>query len=119
MSDGSQRGAIEADTALAVGSTFKLAALATLRSDVDKKKRSWKDVVELRPEAKSLPSGVLQDWPDHAPLTLYTLAALMISQSDNTATDALIGLLGREKVEAFASRNKPYLTTREMFVLKG
>ncbi len=49
---------------------------------------------------------------------LYALAALMISRSDNTATDALIGLLGRDAIEPFASRNKPYLTTRDAFVLK-
>lgn len=42
----------------------------------------------------------------------------MISISDNTATDALIHLLGRERVEAHAPGNRPFLTTREAFVLK-
>jgi beta-lactamase class A len=116
--DGADLGAIEPDLPLAVGSTFKLAALTALRRDIDKKKRSWTDLVTLRHEFKSLPSGILQEWPDGAPLTLYALAALMISRSDNTATDAIIGLLGRDAIEPFASRNKPYLTTREAFVLK-
>jgi beta-lactamase class A len=119
LTDGHDQGAIEPETPLAVGSTFKLATLTELRAEIDKKKRSWSDVVQLRHDAKSLPSGVLQEWPDQAPLTLYTLAAMMISRSDNTATDMLIGVLGRNTIEPFASRNKPYLTTRDMFVLKA
>ena len=47
----------------------------------------------------SLPSGILQDWPVGTPLTLQTLASLMISESDNTATDALLATVGREAVE--------------------
>jgi hypothetical protein len=51
----------------------------------------------------------------------------MISVSDNGATDTLIHLLGREKVEArmkdtghsAPSRNIPFLTTVEAFALKG
>lgn len=43
----------------------------------------------------------------------------MISQSDNTATDVLIRLVGRESVEAIAPGNRPFLTTREAFVLKA
>jgi Beta-lactamase enzyme family len=108
-----------ADQPLAVGSTFKLAILAALRQQVEQGKRSWRDVVELRPEDKSLPSGILQTWFDGALLTVQTLATLMISQSDNTATDALIHLVGREQVEAFAPRNRPLLTTREFFALKN
>ena len=43
----------------------------------------------------------------------------MISISDNTATDNLIGLVGREKVEGLANeRNIPFLKTTELFKLK-
>ncbi|MDI3284259.1 serine hydrolase [Polyangium sp. 15x6] len=51
-------------------------------------------------------------------LTVHTLAALMIAQSDNTATDALIHLLGRAAIERHAPGNTPLLTTREFFVLE-
>lgn len=47
---------------------------------------------------KSLPGGILQNWPKGAPLTLHTLAGLMISQSDNTAADTLLEILGRDVV---------------------
>ncbi len=118
-SDGAERGSVEPALVLGVGSAFKLSILAALRAEIDGKKRAWKDVVELQPERRSLPSGFLQTWPDHAPMTVYSLAGLMISISDNTATDALLALVGREKVEAFAPRNKPFLATREMFQLKA
>jgi beta-lactamase class A len=108
-----------ADQPLAIGSAFKLAVLAALQEQIAKKERTWADVVELRPEDKSLPSGILQTWFDGALLTVQSLATLMISQSDNTATDTLIHLVGREAIEAFSPRNKPFLTTREAFALKN
>jgi beta-lactamase class A len=42
----------------------------------------------------------------------------MISISDNTATDALIRIVGRESIESLADRNRPFLTTQEFFTLK-
>jgi beta-lactamase class A len=111
---------------LAVGSAFKLLVLAALVEDVQAGRRAWSDVVPLRKELASLPSGLLHSWPDGAPVTLHTLATLMISRSDNTATDHLIDLLGRARVEAVQKpvgvqapeRNQPFLTTAETFKLK-
>jgi len=100
-----------------VGSAFKLLVLAALREEVEAGRRAWDEVVRLEEAWKSLPSGLLQGWPEGSPLTLHTLAALMISLSDNTATDALIALLGRERLEALSPRNRPFLTTREAFGL--
>ncbi|HEY0080182.1 MAG TPA: serine hydrolase [Pyrinomonadaceae bacterium] len=116
-----------AERPLAVGSAFKLYVLAELLRSVNKGERRWTDVVALRPEAVSLPSGILHRWPVGSALTLQTLAALMISQSDNTATDQLLLHLGREQVEraqALAGHSKPelnmpFLSTLEMFRLKG
>ena len=119
VKDGAVLASVEPDAPLAVGSAFKLAVLAALKEEIDAGRRSWSDVVPLTDEAKSLPSGVLHTWPTGSPLTLHTLAAQMISVSDNTATDALIRLLGRERVEAYAGRNRPFLTTRDAFVLKN
>lgn len=112
-------------TALAIGSAFKLYVLAELARSIESGRRKWDEVVPLA--ARSLPSGILQDWPRDAPLTLHSLAALMISRSDNTATDRLIEVLGREQVEAVQAltghaepaRNMPFLTTSELFLLKG
>ncbi|OUL33590.1 serine hydrolase [Nostoc sp. T09] len=115
----SERAALNANTPLAVGSAFKLAVLQTLKSQIATGKRSWRDVVELQPGWKSLPSGILQTWPDRSLLTLQTLSALMISQSDNTATDSLINIIGRQAIESITLRNRPLLTTHEFFILKS
>lgn len=115
----SQLAALNANQSLAVGSTFKLAVLAALRQQIESGQRRWSDVVELQSAWKSLPSGMLQTWPDGSFLTLQTLATLMISISDNTATDALIHVVGKESIEALTERNRPFLTTREVFTLKA
>lgn len=115
----SERAAVNATTPLAVGSAFKLAVLDVLNSQIESGQHSWDELVKLQPEWKSLPSGILQNWPDGSVLTVQTLAALMISQSDNTATDHLIHLVGREAIEAITPRNRPFLTTREAFILKS
>ena len=117
--------AINSDQQFAIGSTFKLYVLSALSRSIENGERSWSDVLTL--DRKSFPSGRLQNWPDGAPLTLQTLATLMISISDNTATDLLMRELGREKVEAEVlaighsdiGRTLPFLTTFEMFALKG
>lgn len=103
---------------LAVGSAFKLGILKALKDDIDTGRRKWDDVVRLAASHKSLPTGMLQGWPDGSPLTLHTLAALMVSISDNTATDTLLDVVGRDRVEA-ALGIAPVLTTRELFILKA
>lgn len=118
---------LNADTSLALGSAFKLFVLAEVERAVADGALRWDSVLILQPEWRSLPSGILQNWPDGAPITIHTLASLMISLSDNTATDALIHILDRDRVEsaverlapASADRNRPFLTTREVFQLKS
>lgn len=113
------------DAALAIGSTFKLIILGELSRQVRDGQMRWDQVVEI--ERRSLPSGILQDWPIGSPVTVHTLAALMISRSDNTATDALLRLAGRDNVERMmttmgirsAALNRPFLTTMEAFQLKA
>ena len=113
------------DGQFAIGSTFKLYVLSALAHSIAAGERNWDDVVTLT--QRSYPSGQLQDWPQGAPITLHSLATLMISNSDNTATDQLIVELGRDAVEAevIAAGHAnpddtfPFLTTREMFMLKS
>jgi beta-lactamase class A len=110
---------LNSSAVMAVGSTFKLAVLAAMRDEIAHGKRRWTDVVPLRAQWKSLPSGVLQTWPDGTPLTLATYAAEMISISDNTAADALIRIAGPAALAPYAGNNEPFLTTREAFTLKS
>jgi hypothetical protein len=70
-------------------------------------------------------SGVLQGDPDGTTLTVEQTAIKMISESDNTAADMLLALVGRRAVEAevntwssHGSLDVPFLSVAEMFVLK-
>lgn len=117
--------AVNARNQFAIGSTFKLYVLSALARQIESGAHSWDEVVRL--DTRSLPSGMTQDWPQGAPVTLHTLATLMISISDNTATDQLIAIVGRDAIaeEVRASghsapkRMLPLLTTLELSGLKG
>ncbi|MCD0503369.1 serine hydrolase [Bordetella petrii] len=119
LQDGQPIASHDPDAVLAVGSAAKLAILKAVADAASQGRLAWDKVVPLDPAWQSLPTGVLQDWPARTPLTISTLANLMISISDNTATDALIRLVGRPAVEAITPRNTPFLTTRELFTLKA
>jgi hypothetical protein len=106
------------DKALAVGSAYKLGILKALKDEIEAGTHKWDEVATLIAADRSLPTGELQDWPSGSPVTLYSLAALMMSISDNTAADALLRIVGRDKVEA-AVGIAPVLSTRELFVLKA
>ncbi len=111
---------------LAVGSVFKLWVLHALATAVLDGDADWDEALAVQDGLRSLPSGTMQDEPAGAEFTLRQHAELMISISDNTATDHLIDRLGRATVEdalaatehAEPARNRPFLTTRELFWLK-
>ena len=117
--EGRELGSINPDTPLGVASAFKLAVLQLVIEDIAEGKYAWHDVAQLRAEHKSIPTGFLHTWPDDSWLTIESLAALMISRSDNAATDILMGIVGRDRLEALYPRNRPFLTTRELFTLKA
>ena len=116
--------ALDPDGRYAIASSFKLYILAELDRAVRAGERQWSDVVQLGP--KSHPSGISQNWPDKAPMTLHTLATLMISISDNSATDTLIRVIGQEQLAEIVriaghhdpAEMYPMLMTRQASALK-
>jgi beta-lactamase class A len=112
---------IAPDKAMPLGSAFKLWVLGELAREVSAGQRKWSDVVPVGPA--SLPSGITQNWPAGSPVTIQTLATLMISISDNTATDTLVTLEG-DRLDGFVTKAgvpglAPVPTTRQMFALKS
>jgi len=116
--------ALDSDGRYAIASSFKLYILAELDRAVQAGERRWSDVVRLGP--KSHPSGISQNWPDASPVTLHTLATLMISLSDNSATDTLIRIIGQDRLADIVrisghhdpSELRPFLMTRQASALK-
>lgn len=110
---------------MAVGSTFKLVVLASLDDQIRRHRMRWSDVIRI--DRRSVSTSAINRWPMGSPVTLHTLATLMISQSDNDATDLLLHHIGRERIEAFAQTHGglsgpnafPMLSTIEATALKN
>ena len=117
---------LDADRAQPLGSVFKLLVLGAVVDEIAAGELSWDDPVTIRDELDSLPSGVTQIEAPGSTRTVRELAEVMISISDNTATDHLLFLVGRETVEAAQARwgiedpslNVPFVSTKELFHLK-
>lgn len=107
---------------LALGSEFKLYVLSYLNDLILNKKMSWSDQIALQDDLKSLPSGKMWQLPAGTQFSLQQYAENMISISDNTATDHLINLLGRQNIQnsmvgfnSYLQDNSPLMTTMDMF----
>lgn len=101
-----------------LGSTFKVWILNEIRKDLEQKKYNFEKVLKLTKQNMSLKSGLLQDFPVGTSFTIESLASLMISESDNTATDHLIDFIGRDRLTKSINGKDPFLKTSEMFKLK-
>lgn len=115
----------QADRPFATGSEFKLVILAELVRAIGAGERRWSDMITL--DGGPLPGGAYTASAAGTQVSIYDVAEKMISVSDNSATDILLKLLGRNKVEAMLPvvgvRNpagmRPFLSTLEAFKLKG
>jgi beta-lactamase class A len=118
---------LDPDRAGAIGSAFKPYVLGALGQAIENGTASWQEKLAIRNAWKSIPSGVMQNEPAGKRFTLLRYAELMIAISDNTAADHLIGRLSRSAVEQelvrlgnrSRGRNTPFLTTREITILKA
>jgi hypothetical protein len=113
-------------TARPMASQFKLLVLGALAEQVADGTLAWDRTLTVEEADRSLGNGEgsLQMVPPGTTVTVEEAATKMISISDNTATDLLIELVGRDAVEAQAAEwvdddaaNVPFLTTRQMFLL--
>jgi beta-lactamase class A len=95
---------VNEDLTFPSASLIKVLVLAELLREVDAGERSLEDrVVVVREDAVG-GSGTLKDERLPQALSLGQLAGLMISVSDNTATNVLIDELGFERINALAAR---------------
>jgi hypothetical protein len=111
-----------------MASQFKLFVLGALADRIAAGTITWDQALTVDDATRSVgnapESGSLQFAETGTTVSVEEAATKMISISDNTATDMLIGVLGRDEVEARAgewmadaSANEPFPTTREMVLL--
>lgn len=79
-------------------STVKIPIMVEVYRQIERGERSLDDTYVLHDQAKAPGSGILLHLHDGIELTLDDLIYLMISISDNTATNILIDLVGMERV---------------------
>lgn len=90
---------IDADARYPMASVCKIPILVEALARVGEGRPALDTRVELRAEDRVPPSGVLVTLEPGLRPTLKDLLMLMIVQSDNMATDAVLGLIGLESVE--------------------
>ena len=118
--------ASNADAVLPVGSSFKLWVLGALALEVEAGRIDWEQPLTIEQQHKSVPGGDLRFVPNGTVFTVRYVAERMMQKSDNTATDHIMALVGREKIEQTMaamghhdpSLNIPLITTRELAFLK-
>jgi beta-lactamase class A len=100
IAPGDERFAYQGDRAIPAASTVKIPLMIEIYRQIERGERSLTDLLTLRDEDKTPGSGVLLHLHDGIQLTLNDLVYLMISISDNTATNLLIDMAGMEQVNA-------------------
>ena len=111
---------------LAIASAFKIYVLGAVLHQVGAGNLDWQETIAIQDEFRSLPNGDMRLLPAGMELPLQYFTERMIAGSDNTATDHLIGHLGRAQVQdsfpqmghSHAQGNTPLLFTREWFAIR-
>jgi|GEM_PF-4586753 len=95
----------QADTSVNLMSVIKLPILLTLLDEAQNGRLSLHQTVRVsRSDVGRNGSGLMQYMYLGTRFSLYNLAFLMMSVSDNTATNVLLRILSKEKVNAYLKR---------------
>lgn len=88
------------DEPVRTASTIKIAIMIEAFARVAEGRAKWTDELVLTKEKKVGGSGILQEFSDGLRLTLRDAVALMMTLSDNTATNLVIDVLTADAVNA-------------------
>lgn len=118
--------AVEPDLPLSLGSAFKLYVLGAAAEAVAGGRLAWNTPIEIRDDGRVHTSLRTESMQSGQRVPLEEMARHMIEVSDNTATDLVMGAVGREAVEAVQAemgmtepeRNVPFVDTRELSLIK-
>ena len=90
----------KADEPFFTASTFKVPVLVELYRQVDMGTIDLNQRVEMTDDMRAPGGGVLKEMGTGLALTVHDLAMLMIIISDNTATDIVYNLVGRDNLNS-------------------
>ncbi len=88
----------QADAPMEAGSAFKAIVAAECCRQVERGDHAWSDPLVIRPGDRVPASSATDQWPDGATIALDEAVRAMVTASDNTATDLVIGRIGHEAV---------------------
>jgi beta-lactamase class A len=92
--------ALDADVPVNTASVIKVAIMLEAMYQVKEGRLSFDDTLTLRKEDQVSGSGVMLLFHTPAPVNFETALVMMITQSDNTATNLVLEHVGRERVNA-------------------
>lgn len=116
---------LEPDRPFPTASVFKIPVLIELLLQAEEGCLRLDDAVTVTEETKSPGSGVLKELTSSPVLSVADLAMLMVIISDNTATDILVDLVGKEAINrrlaswGFAVTRVPMSCRELLFELAG
>ncbi|HEU4595466.1 MAG TPA: serine hydrolase [Pyrinomonadaceae bacterium] len=88
------------DERVRTASTIKIAVMVEAFARVAEGRVKWTDELVLTKEKKVSGSGILPEFGDNLRLTLRDAVTLMMTMSDNTATNLVVDVLGADAVNA-------------------
>ena len=88
------------DDRVRTASTIKIAVMVEAFARVAEGKAKWSDELQLTKERKVAGSGILPEFADGLRLTLRDAVTLMMTMSDNTATNLVVDVLTADAVNA-------------------
>lgn len=92
--------ALNADVAFPQASAIKIPILMEVYKQAHQKKFKLSDIRAIKPANIVGGTGIIKDLVDPAPFSIRNLCILMITLSDNTATNSLIDLVGLSNINA-------------------
>ncbi|MDI6772668.1 MAG: serine hydrolase, partial [bacterium] len=116
---------LEPDRPFPTASVFKIPVLIELLLQAEEGRLHLDDTVTVTEEMKSPGSGVLKELISSPALSVADLAMLMVIISDNTATDILVDLVGKEAINrrlaswGFSATRVPMSCRELLFELAG
>ncbi len=92
--------AVDADERVRTASTIKIAVMIEAFARVTEGKAKWSDELVLTKEKKVSGSGIINELSDGLRITLRDAVTLMMTLSDNTATNLVLDVLTTDAVNA-------------------